>query len=68
MKFQVSQITPEGDGIPDYVTNAISQYKQRLSVKVNVPQMPYKLTLKKVASNSHGIVATAAADQVVLAG
>jgi hypothetical protein len=68
VKFQVSQITPEGDGIPDYVTSIISQYKQRLSVKINVPQMPYKLTLKKVESSSHGIVAIAAADQVVLAG
>lgn len=68
VRFQVSQVTPEGEGIPDYVTNVISQYKQRLSVKVNVPQMPYKLTLKKVESSSHGIVATASADQVVLAG
>jgi LmeA-like phospholipid-binding len=68
VRFQVSQLTPEGDNVPSVVTDVINRYKSRLSVTVKVPAMPYKLTVRKVQTSNDGVVATASADNVVLAG
>ena len=67
VRFQVSQLTPEGDNLPN-LNGLVNQYKQRLSVTINVPALPYKLTVNKVQTSSQGVVATASADNVVLAG
>jgi LmeA-like phospholipid-binding len=66
VKFQVSTLTPEGDNLPN-LNGLVNQYKQRLSVTINVPALPYKLTVNKVQTSSQGVVATASADNVVLA-
>ena len=46
----------------------IDQYKNRLVVDLNVPAMPYKLVINKVATSAAGISIVASADNVLLAG
>jgi hypothetical protein len=67
VRVDVTQLIPEGSSIPAYVTQAVSQLRQKLSVHVNVPAFPYKLTIKKVDTTDTGIIATASAEQVPLA-
>ena len=50
VRFQVSQLTPEGDNLPN-LNGLVNQYKQRLSVTINVPALPYKLTVNKVQAH-----------------
>lgn len=68
VRLTVNKLTPEGSNLPPIVLGLLDQYQRRLSVDIKIPALPYKLTVNKVTSNDHGIVATASAANVVLAG
>jgi hypothetical protein len=46
----------------------INQYRNRLGVKIAVPSLPYNLVVNKVETSANGILMTATAASVVLAG
>jgi LmeA-like phospholipid-binding len=46
----------------------INQYRNLLNVKIAVPSLPYALVINKVTTTASGIVVTATAANVVLAG
>jgi hypothetical protein len=46
----------------------VNQYRDRLNVKIAVPNLPYDLVVNKVETSSKGILITATAANVVLAG
>jgi hypothetical protein len=66
VRLQISQMVPEGSDIPPSVTQIVSQFRQKLSVHLNIPAFPYKLMVKSVRTTDAGIVATASAEQVPL--
>lgn len=68
VRVTVNKVTPEGMNLPPIVLGLLDQYQRRMSVDIKIPALPYKLTINKVVSNEHGIVATASAANVVLAG
>jgi hypothetical protein len=46
----------------------LQQYRDRLNVKVAVPNLPYDLVINKVQSSATGVLVTATAANVILAG
>ncbi|MCW2640918.1 MAG: putative secreted protein [Dactylosporangium sp.] len=46
----------------------LNQYRDRLGVKIAVPNLPYSLVVNKVETTANGIMITATAANVVLAG
>jgi hypothetical protein len=46
----------------------LESYRRQLGVKIAVPSLPYSLVVNKVESTSNGVVVTATANNVVLAG
>lgn len=65
VKLDVAEVGVEGDQVPPGVA---TQYRQKLSAEFAVPALPYALTVDKVQTTSSGIVLTASAENVVLAG
>src|SRR6266542_4024755 len=68
VRLQVTEVALENGSIPGFLQGIINALKQRLQVAIQVPAMPYKLTIKSVQSTEAGVLLNAAAEQVVLAG
>ena len=67
VRLQVNQVTAEGSAaVPSGVT---AQVKRELNgVEIRIPVLPYRLVVNRVQTTSSGIVATASAEGIVLAG
>jgi hypothetical protein len=60
-------VSPNG-GTSALSPSFLQQYRDRLNVKVAVPNLPYDLVINKVQSSSTGVLVTATAANVILAG
>ena len=68
VRVKLTNVGTEGAKLPPLVTAVVNSAAQNVVLTVKIPAMPYKLTIKKVETNPDGIVATASADNVRLAG
>lgn len=68
VRLTVTKVTPEGKNIPALITSLLERYERALSVDIKIPPLPYRLVVNRVQSSEAGIVATASASNVVLAG
>jgi hypothetical protein len=66
VQVRFSEVTAEG--LPDVplVRNIIDSFAQRLAVDLRVPELPLKLTVRKVEATPAGLVVTADANEVSL--
>lgn len=60
-------VSPDG-GTSSISPAFINQYRDRFNVKVAVPSLPYDLVINKVQTSSAGVLVTATAANVLLAG
>jgi LmeA-like phospholipid-binding len=60
-------VSPNG-GTSAIAPSFLNQYRDRLNVKIAVPSLPYDLVINKVRTSDAGVVVTATASNVVLAG
>jgi hypothetical protein len=68
VRVKLTNVASEGGNIPPVIARFVNSAAQNLTLNIKIPAMPYKLTIKKVETTKTGIVATAAADHVRLAG
>jgi DUF2993 family protein len=68
VRLTVTKVTPEGKNVPSLIVGLLQQYERALSVDIKIPPLPYRLVVNRVQSSEAGIVATASAENVVLAG
>lgn len=72
VRVQLDDLATEGSNLPPALNalarNYIQQNRSALAGTINVPEMPYKLVIKKVETSDAGVLMIAAADNVVLAG
>jgi hypothetical protein len=67
--LQIEDLRADNGGTTSAISqDFINRYRALLNVKVDVPQMPYKLVINKVETTDKGVLVTATADNVVLAG
>lgn len=66
--FNITDV--QAEGVPDSaaVKEAVAEYEELLAVKMDVPSMPYGLTIESVETTDNGISVVACADNVVLLG
>jgi hypothetical protein len=62
------RVTSANGGSTVIPPSAIEQYRDRLNVRVAVPKLPYALVIDKVQTSAAGVLVTATAANVVLAG
>ena len=69
VRVQIEDLRTESGGATSSVSkDFINRFRDAFNVKIDVPQMPYKLVINKVQTTSEGITVTATAANVVLAG
>jgi hypothetical protein len=68
VRVKLTNVAAEGANVPAYITRWVNSAARNITVQLKIPQMPYKLTVKKVETTSTGIMAIASADHVRLAG
>jgi hypothetical protein len=67
VRLQVDKVGLDNAQIPAPLQGLVAAFKQKLSVTIQVPQMPYNLTITTVQPTDTGLLLNAAADGVVLA-
>jgi hypothetical protein len=67
VRLRMTDVGLENRAVPQVLRNVIDTYKQKLSVAIKVPALPYKLTINTVQSTDSGLLLNAAADNVVIA-
>jgi hypothetical protein len=67
VRLQLTNVGVEGADSP-LLQVLVRGFRSRLSATIRVPQMPYHLVIKKVETSSTGVLVTATADDVKLAG
>ena len=67
-KVTVTDITTEGGNIPEPIAQLLQDYKQELSREIALPPLPYHLVLKSASTSAQGLLVTATATDVPLAG
>jgi LmeA-like phospholipid-binding len=67
VKLQLTDVGVEGADSP-LLQALVRGFRSRLTATIRVPQMPYHLVVKKVETSSSGVLVTATADDVKLAG
>jgi LmeA-like phospholipid-binding len=67
VRLQLTDVGSEGVD-SSLIRTAISGFRDRLTATIRVPQMPYRLVIKKVETTSSGVLVTATAADVKLAG
>jgi LmeA-like phospholipid-binding len=68
VRLHMTDVGLENREIPAPLKNVIDTYKQKLSVAIQVPALPYRLSINTVESTESGLLLNAAADDVVIAG
>jgi LmeA-like phospholipid-binding len=70
VRLQIEDLraTSANGGVGAIPQSVVNQYRDRLNVKVAVPNLPYDLKINKVETTRNGILLTATAENVVLAG
>jgi hypothetical protein len=68
VKVNLTDVGTEGADVPPLVSQLLKSATRNVSLSVNIPNMPYDMTVKKVETTKTGIVATASASNVRLAG
>jgi hypothetical protein len=67
VRIQLTDLAVEGAKSP-LIDTLVNSLRNRLTATIRVPQMPYRLVIKKVETGSGGVFVTATADEVKLAG
>jgi hypothetical protein len=68
LQIQDLRATSAGGGVSSIPPSYMNQYRDALNVKIAVPSLPYDLVINKVETTASGILVTATAADVVLAG
>lgn len=69
VRLQIEDVRIDNGNSSSAISRAfLDQYKDQLNVKIDVPQMPYKLVINKVETTDKGVLLTATAADVVLSG
>ncbi|MFL6112662.1 MAG: DUF2993 domain-containing protein [Catenulispora sp.] len=62
------KLTTANGGSAAVTPSIMNQYRDKLNVRIAVPQLPYALVVDKVQTSSSGVLVIATANNVVLAG
>jgi hypothetical protein len=68
IRVRITDFTVQGADVPPAVQYLADQIRDQLSVTLPVPAMPYQLTIDRVETTAAGVMITASADNVQLAG
>jgi hypothetical protein len=68
VRVNLTNVAAEGANVPPLVTQLIKSATKNVTLSLNIPNMPYDMKVNKVETTATGIVATASADHVRLAG
>ncbi|MBT8228430.1 MAG: DUF2993 domain-containing protein [Dactylosporangium sp.] len=68
IRLETTEVRAEGDTVGAVAQRVVARYGTLLNVEVNVPALPYRLTIRSVETRADGIIVIVSADNVVLAG
>jgi hypothetical protein len=68
VQVRLDEVGSDAGTAPPLVQNLIKQYQKQLTVRIKIPEMPFKLVINKVESSDAGLLMIASAANVKLGG
>jgi LmeA-like phospholipid-binding len=66
VQVRLDEVGSDAGSAPAFVQNLIKRYQKNLTVRIKIPQMPFKLVVNRVQSSTAGLTMIASADDVKL--
>ena len=67
IQIRLDEVGSDAGAAPQFVQNLIKQYQKRLTARIKIPALPFKMVVNKVESSPSGLLMIASADNVKLA-
>ena len=64
---KITKITTQNSALSTLINNQLQTLLSNLGFNVNIPALPYNMTIDKVTTDTAGVTITATANHVVLA-
>ncbi len=68
VRVRLDEVGSDAGAAPAFVQNLIKQYEKQLTVRIKIPEMPFKLVIDKVETSETGLIIIASAANVTLGG
>jgi LmeA-like phospholipid-binding len=68
VRVRLDEVGSDAGKAPPFVQNLIKQYEKQLTVRIKIPEMPFKLVINKVETSETGLLIIASAANVTLGG